>query len=177
MPHQAHFRYTPAVISKFDLLACQQNNLKMAVTVSGATVRPAPHGANALTTAWVIHTSTKELFQSSCSKEFAKIKNGHIVQSSFEDAKEGFQYLGAQNGFVDAAVKAYSDHHHLIIRPEDVWFSVLVQLNIYINEHAEELRSMFVAHEGQKMLILPVSKEISGTAFFGVDWAKFGYQM
>jgi hypothetical protein len=46
---------------------------------------------------------------------------------------------------------------------------VLVQLNVYINEHAEKLRSMFVAHEGQKRLQLDVCKEIQGTALFGVD--------
>lgn len=42
--------------------------------------------------------------------------------------------------FLSSAVKAYSYHHHLVLRPEDVWFSILVQLNVYINEHAEELR-------------------------------------
>jgi hypothetical protein len=36
---------------------------------------------------------------------------------------------------------------------------------------------MFVAHEGQKPLILEWSKEIAGSAVFGVDWAKFAYQM
>jgi hypothetical protein len=42
----------------------------------------------------------------------------------------------------------------LTIRPEDVWFSILCQLNFYINAHAEELREYFVAHEGQKELIV-----------------------
>jgi len=36
---------------------------------------------------------------------------------------------------------------------------------------------MFVAHEGQKALILQVGKEIAGSAQMGVDWAKFAYQM
>ncbi|KAE9381225.1 hypothetical protein N431DRAFT_359019 [Stipitochalara longipes BDJ] len=150
----------------------------MASTFPGVTVRPAPHGANALSdTHGRALKSGKELFRNSCYKEFAKIKNDHIIQSSFDDPEEGFQFLGANNGFVNAAVKSYSQHHHLIIRPEDVWFSVLVQLNVYINEHAEELRSMFVAHKGQKRLQLEVTKAIAGNAFFGVDWSKFSYQM
>lgn len=52
-----------------------------------------------------------------------------------------------------------------------------MQLNVYINEHAEDLRRVFVAHEGQKKLRLEVCKEIAGNALFGVDWAKFAYQM
>jgi hypothetical protein len=56
----------------------------------------------------------------------------------------------ASNDFVNTVLKAYNQHYHLVIRPEDVWFSILVQLNVYINAHAEELRSMFVAHSGQK---------------------------
>jgi hypothetical protein len=51
-----------------------------------------------------------------------------------------------------AAFHAYSSHHHLTIRPEDVWFSILSQLNFYINAHAEELRNYFVSHAGQKEL-------------------------
>lgn len=148
----------------------------MAPTLPGVTVKPAPHGANKLGTTQTISTS-KELFKNCCHEEFAKIRNDHIIQSSLDDPGDGAQYLGASNGFVDAAVRAYNQHHHLIIRPEDIWFTVLVQLNIYINEHAEELRSMFVAHQGQERLQLNVCKEIQGTALFGVDWAKFAYQM
>jgi len=56
------------------------------------------------------------------------------------------------NGFVNAAINAYNQHHHLVIRPDDVWFAILVQLSLYINNHAEELRGKFVAHKGKKEL-------------------------
>jgi hypothetical protein len=148
----------------------------MASTRPGVTVRPAPHGANDVTARQTL-TKSKELFKASCEKAYVKIRNDYIIQTSINDAGEGIQYLGASNGFVNAAVLAYNDHHHLILRPEDVWFSILVQLNVYINEHAEDLRSMFVAHEGQKKLRLEVCKEIAGNALFGIDWAKFAYQM
>jgi hypothetical protein len=149
----------------------------MASTRPNITVKPAPHGANAVASSGRSVTTAKELLKSSCYKEFQKMRNDHLIQSSFDDTPVGIQYLGASNGFVDAAIMAYNQHHHLIIRPEDVWFSVLVQLNVYINEHAEELRSMFVAHEGQKRLQLEVSSVIAGKALMGVDWAKFSYQM
>lgn len=50
------------------------------------------------------------------------------------------------------AIKAYSHHYHLNIRPEDVWFAIIAQLSFYINLHAEELRGKFVAFEGKKEL-------------------------
>lgn len=40
------------------------------------------------------------------------------------------------------------------MRPEDIWFAILSQLNFYINAHAEDLRSHFVAHKGQKTLTI-----------------------
>jgi len=56
------------------------------------------------------------------------------------------------NGVFNAIFHAYSDHHHLVLRPDDIWFAILVQLNFYINAHAEELRSFFVSHAGKKEL-------------------------
>ncbi|KAG9196293.1 hypothetical protein G6011_01414 [Alternaria panax] len=78
----------------------------------------------------------KWIVQSSVSKD--EFSNSHIIESN--------------NGFVHAAFTAYSRHHHLIIRPEDVWFAILSQLNIYINANAEALRDHFVSHQGQKEL-------------------------
>jgi hypothetical protein len=63
------------------------------------------------------------------------------------------------NGFVNAVVKAYSHHYHLVIRPDDVWISIISLLSFYINAHAETLRKKFVAHDGKKKLelIIPPS--------------------
>ncbi|KAL1949116.1 hypothetical protein VTO73DRAFT_10922 [Trametes versicolor] len=58
------------------------------------------------------------------------------------------------NGFVHAVMNAYATHHHLVIRPDDVWIAMLTQLNFYVNAHAEELRAYFVAHEGTRRLLV-----------------------
>ncbi|EIW55108.1 uncharacterized protein TRAVEDRAFT_172771 [Trametes versicolor FP-101664 SS1] len=58
------------------------------------------------------------------------------------------------NGFVHAVMNAYATHHHLVIRPDDVWIAILTQLNFYVNAHAEELRAYFVAHEGTRRLLV-----------------------
>lgn len=56
------------------------------------------------------------------------------------------------NGFVHAALEAYSRHRRLVIRPDDVWITILTQFNFFVNANAEALRKAFVAHEGKKEL-------------------------
>ncbi|TBU36770.1 hypothetical protein BD309DRAFT_1005204 [Dichomitus squalens] len=41
-----------------------------------------------------------------------------------------------------------------VLSPDDVWISILSQLNFYVNAHATELRSHFVAHGGKKHLVV-----------------------
>jgi hypothetical protein len=63
------------------------------------------------------------------------------------------------NGFVSAAFIAYSRHHHLVIRPDDVWLAIAVAFGSYVDAHAEEMRSIFVTHEGQQKLSINVPDE------------------
>jgi hypothetical protein len=81
------------------------------------------------------------------------------------------------SGFINGSVTAYNDHHHLNLRPEDVWLSILVQLKCYINAHAEEVRHLFVDRTDQQELIICGSTEVKGTGHFGVDWGLFSYKM
>ncbi|KAK6543675.1 hypothetical protein TWF694_000412 [Orbilia ellipsospora] len=80
----------------------------------------------------------KEIFQSTFTENLLNSRHVHPSSSSF----------------VYAAINAYNYHHHLVIRPDDVWITILTQFSIYVNDHAEELRSMFVNHEGQKKLVV-----------------------
>jgi hypothetical protein len=56
------------------------------------------------------------------------------------------------NGFVGSAFKAYSNHHHLILTPDDVWIAITTAFSRYVNKHAEEMRDLFVSHQGKKQL-------------------------
>ncbi|KAI1364593.1 hypothetical protein F5Y08DRAFT_339509 [Xylaria arbuscula] len=116
------------------------------------TIRSAEHPARVwggITGNVTPASSPEELLEKSCEGDHKLCKR--VIQSSFENIKATniFPY---SNGFVDAVVEAYNHHHHLTIRPDDVWLTILTQLNYYINAHSEELRSFFVAHEGQKEL-------------------------
>ncbi|TKA32819.1 hypothetical protein B0A50_01044 [Salinomyces thailandicus] len=94
--------------------------------------------------------------------------HGTIIQSS-TTLNPSATIQTRRNGFVYAAVEAYSRHHHLRIRPEDIWLAILTQFSAYINAHAEELRGSFVAHEGKKSLEVQYD---SGTRFT-VDYTDF----
>ncbi|KAH8887994.1 hypothetical protein GQ53DRAFT_808631 [Thozetella sp. PMI_491] len=97
-----------------------------------------------------------EKLASKNSSDIGKILHtGLGPQTSLSDARLQDLRLSVQDhGLVRAAYYAYSDHHHLVLRPEDVWFAILTQFSFFVNAHSEELRSSFVAHEGKKGLVL-----------------------
>ncbi|TFK87157.1 hypothetical protein K466DRAFT_599727 [Polyporus arcularius HHB13444] len=91
-----------------------------------------------------------------------KRRQSSVKQSDLESL------VPKNNGFVYAVLEAYGGHHHLRIRPDDVWLAILTQLSFYVNAHAEELRQYFVAHDGQK--------SISVEDTFGSDYASMTRQ-
>ncbi|KAN0066689.1 protein of unknown function (DUF4419) domain containing protein, partial [Elaphomyces granulatus] len=95
------------------------------------------------------------------------------IQSSFSNIGRGeSQLYSLENGFVNAAINGYNHHHHLIIRPEDVWFAILSQLNLFVKLNAEQVRFISVAHQGQKSL------EIKGIGTRGAcDFGKVAEMM
>ena len=113
------------------------------------TIKPANHPARKWTSTKAVY-STESLLKESCPTEYQRCKT--IIQTSFGKFTSDSPFHPSNNGFVRAAVAAYCDHHHLTLRPEDIWFAILTQLSFYIKAHAEELRSFFVPHEGRKEL-------------------------
>ena len=135
------------------------------------TVKPGLHGANVISwSPWRKPAeNAQEVLKHACQGEAANCLE--LIDSSFS-CNLPPAILPANNGFVAAVVDAYSSHHHLSIRPEDVWFAVLTQLNAYINAHAEELRHQFVSHEGQKPLVLK-----AGGTRFSADYERLTEEM
>ncbi|KAL4889852.1 hypothetical protein BDV59DRAFT_185627 [Aspergillus ambiguus] len=127
------------------------------------TITTAPHPPREWSKPKV--NTAKDLFKESCEREYRRSRR--MIQSSFPPSLFDTSHISAsKHGFVWAVFHAYSYHHNLTIRPEDVWFSILTQLSFFINAHAEELRSYFVAHEGQKELVIRSVGTIE-TADFG----------
>ncbi|KYR02169.1 hypothetical protein DLAC_00982 [Tieghemostelium lacteum] len=61
-------------------------------------------------------------------------------------------YLLGTNSFVNSVTLAYNEHHHLIIKPDDIWIAIISQFSIYVNLNAEKLRDKFVSFQGKKEL-------------------------
>ena len=128
------------------------------------TIKPATHGANAVR--WLQQAAdSRDLLNRACEKESEKCVE--FLQSSF-DSDLSAAIRPSTNGFVHGSILAYNEHHHLQIRPEDVWFAIISQIGFYINCHAEELRGMFVAHEGKKELEVKLDMGDRYTVDFGV---------
>ncbi|PIL35824.1 hypothetical protein GSI_01484 [Ganoderma sinense ZZ0214-1] len=113
--------------------------------------------------------TVEDFFKASCYREWEA--SGEMIQSSV--AESDLPKLKPQkNGFVHTVVEAYGRHHHLRIRPDDVWIAILSQLSFYVNKHAEELRKYFVAHEGKKELCV----QAVGTRYT-VDFGHIAVEM
>ncbi|XRM43809.1 hypothetical protein ABZX51_006964 [Aspergillus tubingensis] len=136
----------------------------MPVTLTTSSSRPeAWVGAKVLT--------AESLLEESCPENARRCKQ--LFQSSFTPEQLAATHISSSsNGLVNAVYRAYSNHHHLILRPEDVWFAILSQLSFSINAHAEDLRSHFVAHEGKEDL----SVTAVGTVY-SVDFGALAVQM
>lgn len=68
--------------------------------------------------------------------------------------KEVFQVFTEHNSFAEAVHRAFFEHYPLRITPDAVWITILQGVAIHVNEHSEELRHKFVAHEGKKELLV-----------------------
>ena len=117
------------------------------------TFKTAPHGANTFNTNGMDIPGAKSPWDhlvQACGQESKQCRE--ILQSS--KRADNAVMLPSPNGFVRTVIRAYSCHHHLVIRPEDIWFAIISQLSLYINKHAEELRHKFVAHKDKKELVV-----------------------
>lgn len=106
-----------------------------------------------------------DLLEGACKEEYQKCSK--LLQYSFSGFAQTIK--PSSNGFVRGAVEAYNNHHHLQLRPEDIWFAILSQISIYINHNPDEMRGKFVAHEGKKELVM-ITDEIH---HHGIDFGPF----
>lgn len=107
-------------------------------------------------------TSAADLFRISCPEEgkFANGSNTHILLSSYADfgasqnhvfGTDGNSYVfPSSDSFIRGALDAWAQHQHLVLRPDEVWFEILVQMNFYMTAHAEDIRDLFVNFTGRE---------------------------
>ncbi|KAK7030165.1 hypothetical protein R3P38DRAFT_2703609 [Favolaschia claudopus] len=113
--------------------------------------RPATHLAESRT---VLPATASQILQKSCPDQFEQVQQ--IAQYSIGGRTGSkntlFKVVPNQNGFVYTVMNAYSFHHALVIRPDDVWIAIVSQFSFYVHANADRLRAVFVADEGKKDL-------------------------
>ncbi|KAK1240108.1 hypothetical protein MKX08_007550 [Trichoderma sp. CBMAI-0020] len=100
-----------------------------------------------------------------------------IMHDSFADVDQNpeSKVVPYGGGLVEGIIRAFQQDLHLVLRPDDIWLAITTQLSFYINSHAEELRHLFVTHEGQKELVLdltPLSMEELDMAYAAVLFSQ-----
>lgn len=110
--------------------------------------------------------SSEQLFNLSCPDE-AQFPNGshaNVLLSTYSPFGESEKHVFSSKGkgksssyifpssasFVRGAMDSWAQHQHLVLRPDEVWFEILVQMNFYMSSHAEEIRDLFVDFEGKQ---------------------------
>ncbi|KAF9171509.1 hypothetical protein BGX21_001821 [Mortierella sp. AD011] len=111
--------------------------------------------------------SSTAIFREACYSKYKSVDE--FYQSSFQGTSD---IVPSSNGFVWTLTKAYSQHHGLVIRPDDVWLAILSQFNLFINGNSERFRSQFVSHEGKKELTVSAAGNR-----YTVDFGKLAYDM
>ncbi|VUC34875.1 unnamed protein product [Clonostachys rosea] len=108
-------------------------------------------------------TSATELLKRSCPEELSdKLPyEPEVLMSTFADfgaSDEGSipegQVFPSSDGLVRGALEAWAKHQHLVLRPDEVWFEILTQVNFYMKKHAEDIRHLFVDHEGKEQILV-----------------------
>lgn len=94
----------------------------------------------------------------------------HLIQSSFSQLSRTSTTYASRNSLVHTVLEAYNEHLNLVLRPDDIWLAILVQLSSYINAHAQDLRDRFVSHAGQMDLHIEVE-------LAGLEHGKMAYEM
>ncbi|KAK5123141.1 hypothetical protein LTR85_003339 [Meristemomyces frigidus] len=118
------------------------------------TVIPAAHQPKAHPT--IQHVESLDRFlQFSCPDSYITGET-RILGSSFDrpapSGASSNELYPSSSSFVRSAIEAWGNHSHLVLRPDDVWFTILVQMNFFMEKNAESLRHIFVAHEGKERL-------------------------
>ncbi|KAF7336545.1 hypothetical protein MSAN_02286700 [Mycena sanguinolenta] len=95
--------------------------------------------------------TSPQILEGVCPDQFRQA--GRILQYSIGGGtrKRGTRFKIIPNGcgFVHTVLSAYTGHHALVLRPDDIWLTVISQFSLYVNANPELLgdRTNSVSHE------------------------------
>ncbi|RUS27246.1 hypothetical protein BC938DRAFT_483529 [Jimgerdemannia flammicorona] len=119
--------------------------------------RTATSSTSTLTTRNAV--ATKDLHTTSLHTRLSYIAE-NVKVYAYSDAAYPPQLVawGNHNGFFSAIQQAYSQHYHLVLRPDDLWLTIAQGVSAHINHggNAELYRDKFVAHQGKEEVVVVV---------------------
>ncbi|PUU76900.1 hypothetical protein B9Z19DRAFT_1087387 [Tuber borchii] len=97
-----------------------------------------------------------------------------IIQSSFHELNANASpIIPYGNGLVNGIIRAFEQDLHLVLRPDDIWLSILTQFSMFVNGNSENLRTQFVAHQGKKELVIDIRPQ----SISDIDMGRFAQAM
>ncbi|KAH0541573.1 hypothetical protein FGG08_003985 [Glutinoglossum americanum] len=119
------------------------------------TIRLAPHNATEVVLPYGPLKPLDILLRCRDNKYGNNLDDKVLFQSSLGAPSHKIHSLiPSRSGFVSTVMQAYNGHHNLVVRPDDVWLTILARFNLYVNQNVEELRSKFVSHGGEKVVAI-----------------------
>ncbi len=101
----------------------------------------------------IFHDST--LVKNKCVDYICKLYENldFIKYKLYEENIPATEYSN-NNNFYMAFYSAYMSHGSIILSPDDIWIQICMNFSKYISEFPEDLRYLFVDHEGKKKLVV-----------------------
>lgn len=82
------------------------------------------------------------------------------------------------NNFIGSFVHAYNLHGDILLNPDDIWITILFYFSQYVDTNAENLRSKFVTHLGQKKIVIrEYTNSLDESVKMERDWSNFFTQI
>jgi hypothetical protein len=100
--------------------------------------------------------------------------NIQMLMSSHPNLTARDNIHASSDGFVRGTIEAWAQHQHLVIRPDDVWFTILTQMNFYMTKNGDkpEIREVFVSHEGKEKIFVAADTLEGGVIQFQYEIQK-----
>ncbi|WP_051964427.1 DUF4419 domain-containing protein [Deinococcus misasensis] len=81
-----------------------------------------------------------------------------LLCSSFDDQQQVLPTSG-NHALIEAVHQAFSQHYPLTLSPDILWLTLSQGAALHIQNHAEELRHLFVDHSGKRELTVTISQK------------------
>jgi hypothetical protein len=83
--------------------------------------------------------------------------NRHIYRQTYFEANGPHTHLiMGGHALFEAYLAAYNSHEDLVLSPDDIWLMITIYYSVYVVDNAEQLRHLFVDHEGKKTLSVEI---------------------